>query len=121
MSGSIYQRYGATPIINARGPYTVLGGSRISPRVWAAMHASNDEFIVMSDLLDATGRFIAEAIGAEAARVTPGASAGIALSIAACIVGNDAAAAARLPDTRDAPSEVIVQYGQRYHWRRMVR
>ena len=118
---SIYEHFGVTPIVNARGPYTVLGGSRMTPRVWAAMEAANREFIPMSDLLDATGRYVAAAIGAEAARITPGASAGIALSIGACIVGNNATTAAALPDTGSAPNQVVIQHGQRYHWTRMAR
>ena len=46
----------------------------------------------MDELLDAAGARIAALCGAEAARVVPGASAGIALAIGACIARGDGAA-----------------------------
>jgi L-seryl-tRNA(Ser) seleniumtransferase len=106
------------PVVNACGIYTDLGGSRLSPAVWAAMSETNDAFVDMVDLLACTGERIASLIGAEAARVTPGASAAIALGVGACLTGLDRARMERLPDSSGMPNEVILQRGHRYKYDR---
>ena len=85
MENNIYKQLGARPVINARGTYSSLGGSVLSPRVWAAMSEANHQFASMSELLDSSGAVISKLLGAEAARVTPGASGAIVQGIAACI------------------------------------
>lgn len=120
MSETIFDLLGARPVINARGIYTDLGGSRLSPRVWAAMERANATFVDMPELLDASGAHIARLIGADAARVTPGASSGIVLALAACIVGDDPDKRDRLPDTSGMRNEVLIQRRQRYRWDRVV-
>src|SRR5258708_29391607 len=81
----IFRKFGVKPVINACGIYTVLGGTVFSPRVWQAMQDINSSFVRMVDLLDRSGEMLARIVGAEAARVTPGASAAITLGTAACI------------------------------------
>jgi L-seryl-tRNA(Ser) seleniumtransferase len=120
MAETPYDGVGTRPIVNARGIYTDLGGSRLSPRVWAAMERANASFVEMPDLLDASGARIAEMIGAPAARVVPGASAGIVLSVAACIAGDDPDARDRLPDTTGRRNAIVIQHQQRYRWDRVV-
>src|SRR5262245_11586160 len=83
-AGSIFDRLGVRPVVNACGVYTDLGGSVLSPGVWAAMTDVNRSFVSMVELLERTGALLAARVGAEAARVTPGASAAIALGAAAC-------------------------------------
>jgi D-glucosaminate-6-phosphate ammonia-lyase len=119
-SAAIFQRLGVPSVINACGIYTDLGGSRLSPSVWAAMTESNDCFIDMVELLARTGEIIAGLIGVEAARVTPGASAAIALGIGACLTGCDQERIEALPNTADMPHEVILQRGHRYKYQRCV-
>ena len=77
MTESIFARLDVPPVINASGIYTDLGGSRLSPTVWAAMTEANEHFIDMVELLARSGEVIADLIGVEAARVTPGASAAL--------------------------------------------
>ena len=119
---TIFGRLGIRPVINACGVYTDLGGSILSPTVWAAMEEVNRSFLSMTDLLDATGRHIAELIGAESARVTPGASSAIAMGTAACMTGMDGAAWERLPDTTGLEKdEVVIQHAHRYKYDRCAR
>jgi L-seryl-tRNA(Ser) seleniumtransferase len=118
---NVYELLGLVPGINARGTYTDLGGSSITPRVWAAMSQANRHFAEFPQLLDAAGRAIAELMESEAARVTPGASAAIALGVAACMTGTDGAKMEQLPDTTGMPSEVLIQRQHRYKYDRMVR
>jgi D-glucosaminate-6-phosphate ammonia-lyase len=116
----VLRRLGVKPVINACGIYTDLGGSRLSPGVWAAMEEANRSFIPMPDLLDITGRRIAGLLGAEDARVTPGAAAAIMLGTAACMAGNDGEKSQRLPDTAGMRCEVLIQAGHRYKYDRQV-
>jgi L-seryl-tRNA(Ser) seleniumtransferase len=120
-SGSIFERLGTKPVINACGIYTDLGGSVLSPRVWAAMDEINSSFVSMVDLLEKSGRVLAGLMGAEAARVTPGASAAIALGTAACMTGMDGPSWERLPDTTGMKNEVVMQRGHRYKYARCAR
>ncbi len=120
--GSIFDRLGIRPVINACGVYTDLGGSVLSPSVWAAMADINSSFVSMIDLLDQTGAILAERVGAEVARVTPGASAAIALGTAACLTGMDGDKGEQLPDTSGmARSEILIQHGHRYKYDRCAR
>jgi D-glucosaminate-6-phosphate ammonia-lyase len=111
---AIYEQLGVKPVINARGHNTVLGGSTPSPRVRQAMEDAERYYVVMQDLLRATGETIASYIGAEAAYVTSGAAAALALGTAACITGNDMDKVARLPDTTGLKNKVLIQARQHY-------
>jgi L-seryl-tRNA(Ser) seleniumtransferase len=120
--GSIFDRLGIKPVINACGVYTDLGGSVLSPGVWAAMADVNGSFVSMIELLERTGKILAAKVGAEMARVTPGASAAIALGTAGCLVGMDGGKGELLPDTTGmAKTEVLIQHGHRYKYDRCAR
>jgi D-glucosaminate-6-phosphate ammonia-lyase len=116
----LLRRLGVKPVINACGIYTDLGGSRLSPGVWAAMEEVNRNFVRLIDLLDNSGQHIARLLGAEGARVTPGAAAAIMLGTAACMAGTDGAKSEQLPDTKGMKSEVLIQAGHRYKYDRQV-
>ena len=83
--GSAYERLGVEPVVNACGIYSEFGGSCLSPTLWEAVGEINQRWASMPELLDRTGELIAELLGVEAARVVPGAAAGIALAVGACI------------------------------------
>ena len=113
---TIYDELGVTPVINARGNYTTLGGSSFSPAVRRAMEEANRYFVDMQALQDRVGQTIAELLGAEAALVTPGAAAALALGTAACVTGLDGTKMERLPDTAGMKRDVVIQRGHRYHY-----
>ena len=98
-----------------------LGAAVFSPRVWQAMQEINQSFVRMVDLLDRSGEMLASLLGAEAARVVPGASAAITLGTAACIAERDGHAWEQLPDTSGLRNEVVIQKAHRYKYDRMVR
>lgn len=106
---SIFQDLGVRPVINACGIYTDLGGSLLSPEIMAACSELNQSWIRMTELLDRTGELIAGWLDVPAARVTPGASAAIALGVGACLVGRDPANWSHLPDTSGLKNEVLLQ------------
>ncbi|MCA1646389.1 MAG: hypothetical protein LC797_13325 [Chloroflexi bacterium] len=117
---SVYEQLGLTPVINARGNNTVLGGSTPSARVHRAMQDVERYYVDMQQLLERSGEVIAELLGAEAAYVTPGAAAALALGTAACIAGADPDKIARLPDTTGLANTVLIQAGHRYHYEHAV-
>lgn len=116
----LFDRLAIRPVINACGIYTDLGGSRLSPGVWAAAEAFNGQFVRMTELLDRTGERIASLLGVEAARITPGAAAAIFLGTAACLAGTDGEKSQQLPDTTGMRNDVLIQAGHRYKYDRQV-
>ena len=116
LATTTFQRFGVRPVINACGIYTDLGGTVFSPRVWQAMQEINTHFVRMVDLLDRSGEILAKLVGAQAARVVPGASAAITLGTAACIAGKDGHAWEQLPDTTGLKNEVLIQKAHRYKY-----
>lgn len=104
----VFETFAVPRVINGCGIYTDLGGSILSPEIWRAAEQLNGSFVRMPDLLDSAGRMIAALTGAEAARVTPGASAAIALAVSATMTGECAEAWDRLPDTTGLPDEVVI-------------
>jgi L-seryl-tRNA(Ser) seleniumtransferase len=115
---SIFEEIGVKPVINAVGNQTVLGGSQLSPRVRAAMEETNRYFVDMAELLERSGQIIAGLLGADAAYVTPGCAAALALGTAACIAGDDPEKMGQLPDTTGLKNEVLIQAASRYKYDR---
>jgi len=104
----IYDDLGVTKVINGAATLTRLGGSLMSPEVLAAMVEAAQHFVDMDELQQKVGERIAAWTGNEAAYVSSGAAAGLALSTAACITGMDPEKRARLPHTEGMRNEVII-------------
>ncbi len=114
MSASLYELLGVEPVINCATTYTRLGGSTMAPHVAQAMADSADAFVDVFALQRAIGERLAAATNNEAAYVSNGAAAGIALAVAGAMTGDDPALMARLPlDTDGMKNEVVVHRVQR--------
>ena len=98
------------PVVNAAGKLTALGGSAQSAAVAGAQAAAAQEHVDLAALRRAAGERIATATGAEAACVTSGAAAGIAISVAAVLTGNDLERVRRLPEVA-GPNAILLQAG----------
>ncbi len=118
---SLYDSLGMRPVVNAYGNVSSLGGSLMDREVLDAMVAAAGAYVDVNELLRRSGRRIADLVGVEAAQVTSGASAGLAIATAACMAGDDPERIARLPDAGDMPDEVVVQRCQRTRWDQAVR
>ncbi len=116
----LYRDLGCKPVINAAGNQTILGGSRVSPSVQEAMIAANRHYVEMRELFLQTGETIANLVGSEAAFVTPGCGAALALSTAACMSVGDPAKMEQLPDTKGISNEFLFQARQHYHYERCL-
>jgi L-seryl-tRNA(Ser) seleniumtransferase/D-glucosaminate-6-phosphate ammonia-lyase len=97
-------------IINAAGKLTALGGSAQSAGVARAQAEAAGQHVDLAQLRGLAGEQVAAMTGAEAACITTGAAAGMAISIAALITGNNLNKVQQLPYTEDDHS-IILQAG----------
>jgi L-seryl-tRNA(Ser) seleniumtransferase len=107
----VFERFGIRQVINASGTETVHGASRASERVVKAVASMLPHWIEMSELQRAASDSIVKTTGAEAGYVTGCSAAGIAVSVAAAIAGDDLYRAEQLPDTSGLRSKVVLQKG----------
>ena len=119
-SAEIYQELGIRQVVNAVGTATVMGGAVLSPRVQAAMDQASLAYASMEEVVTRAGEAIASDLGAEAAFVTSGCFAALAISCAAVMTGPDTDLIAQLPDTTGLRDEFLIQNRQRYHYDRCV-
>jgi L-seryl-tRNA(Ser) seleniumtransferase len=110
----IYRRLGVRPIIHGAGTTTRYGGSLLRPEALEAMRDASSTMVNIDELNEAAGAVIARMLGAEAALVTAGASAGLVLQAAACVAGADPAKIVRLPDSRGMRNEIVIQRAHRF-------
>ena len=118
--GAIYKEMGATPVINATGSVTLLGGSTPVAEVKEAMDAADSAFIPLIELEQVAGDRIAEMLGVPAAYITSGAGSALTLMTAAFMAGTDDDKIEQLPDTTGMPNEMLIQTRQRYWYDRCL-
>jgi uncharacterized pyridoxal phosphate-dependent enzyme len=104
---NLYTRIGVRPLLNARGTFTIITGSRSLPEVKQAMVEASNYYVHLDELMPAVGAEIAKLTGAEAAMVTTGCEAAIALATVACIAGADPERTQALPYLK-SPNQVII-------------
>jgi uncharacterized pyridoxal phosphate-dependent enzyme len=105
----VYEELGIKKVINAWGPMTVVGGSRMRPEVLEAMAEAGRAFVDLNELQKKAGERIAKLIGVEGCFIACGCAAGVAIATAALVAGTDPAKIDRLPNTSGMKDEVIVQ------------
>ena len=108
---NIRSKFGLRPVINASGTMTGLGASIARPEVIDAVAAILPQFVEIDDLQRRASNVIATACGSAAGYITASASAGITLTIAATMTGDDLGLIERLPATDHMKNEVVVQTG----------
>lgn len=104
----IYRKLGVSPIINAAGALTRLGGTLMLPEVESAMSEAAKAMAPIEQLQAAASAAIATACGSEAGYVVSGAAAGLTLAAAACMVGIDVVKMGELPFAENVPDEIII-------------
>jgi L-seryl-tRNA(Ser) seleniumtransferase len=105
---NVYTALGVPNVINAATTRTSLGGSLMPEPVVRAMADAAEHFVGISELHEVVGRRIATLTGNEAAHVTGGCAAAIALSTLAAMVRGSPNLVSRPPAMDDLPVEVIV-------------
>jgi D-glucosaminate-6-phosphate ammonia-lyase len=118
---NIYEQWGVTPIINASGSVTRLGGAPMAREALEAFAAAAADCVPLDALQAAASRHIVEATGAEAGIVTSGAAAGLMLGAAAILARYDLRRIEQLPHCDDFPNEFVVAREQRNGYDHAVR
>jgi L-seryl-tRNA(Ser) seleniumtransferase len=111
-SGNPYIELGVTPVINAEGTMTMLGGSLIRPEVEAVMAQATQHFVSIPDLEAAAGKRIAQMLKLPqgyTVLVTSGAAGAIQSGLAGILTGDNESLIQQLPDLTGMKSEVIIQ------------
>lgn len=116
-----YKELGLTPIINACGTVTRLGGAPMPSKVLAAFQEAAQEWVPLEQLQGAASRKIAETTGAEAGLVTAGSAAALTLGTAAILAGQSLGRMEKLPQTDVFPNEVIIAREQRSGYDHAIR
>lgn len=118
---SIYDDLGVRPLINASANITRIGGSIMPPEVVDAMREASRQFVNLEDLQRAVGNKLAELTHNEAAYISSGAAAGVALATAAVVAGADPQAIQQLPDVTGLKNEIIIHKSHRNGYDHAVR
>ncbi len=118
---SIYERFGVTPIVNASGSVTRLGGAPLPEDVLDAFCDAAGEAVSLEQLQAEASSRIAFVTGTQAALVTAGSAAALTLGTAAILTGYDLAKMERLPRCDGFPHEFIIAREQRSGYDHAVR
>ena len=110
---TIYDELGVRTVINAATTLTVVGGSLMPDEVLDAMRGAAGSFVDMHELQAAAGARLAELTRNEAAYVTSGCAAAMALGTLGAITGGDPHAIARMPRGDGLRTEVVVHTSHR--------
>jgi uncharacterized pyridoxal phosphate-dependent enzyme len=102
------EKLGIHSVINATGPWTIMGNSALSPDVREAMDEMAQTFVPIDELQNAASRIISGITGSEGGYVTAGAASAITLSIAACVAKEDPERIWALPKIHNAPNTVVM-------------
>jgi L-seryl-tRNA(Ser) seleniumtransferase len=111
-TGNPYVELGVTPVINAEGTMTMLGGSLIRPEVEAVMAQAARHFVSIPELEAAAGKRIAQMLKLPqgySVLVTSGAAGAIQSGLAGILTGDNESLIKQLPDLTGMKSEVIIQ------------
>jgi uncharacterized pyridoxal phosphate-dependent enzyme len=110
-----YDKLGVTKIINAAGTYTALTASTMPPSVRAAVAAAAKHPVRLHDLQTKAGEYLAQKLKCEGAVVSAGASSGLTLGTAACLMVANKCGIRDIPqEVMHMKNEVLIQKGHRY-------
>lgn len=115
-----YAELGITPIINAIGSVTMLGGSTPIREVKEAMDNADSFYVPLMELEEKAGERIASMIGVPGAYITSGAGSALTLAAAAVMAGDNDDFIEQLPNTTGMPDQILIQKTQRYWYDRCL-
>src|SRR6266545_1622326 len=104
----IYQSIGVRPLINARGTFTIISGSRMLPEVRAAIDAAAQHHVHLDELMAAIGARLAELTKAEWGMVSSGCSAALTHATSACVAGGNPDLHVRIPNLSGFPKDEVI-------------
>jgi uncharacterized pyridoxal phosphate-dependent enzyme len=109
---NLFTRIGVRPLINGRGTYTIISGSRSLPEVKQAMFEASHYYVQMDEMMDGIGAELGKLMGAEWGIATNGAESAICLATIACIAGADVEKCQALPYVKAKDQVIIPSYAR---------
>jgi len=109
---NLFTRIGVRPLINGRGTYTIISGSRSLPQVKQAMFEASHYYVQMDEMMNGIGAQLGKLMGAEWGIVTNGAEAAICLATIACIAGGNVEKCQALPYIKAKDQVIIPSYSR---------
>ena len=109
---SVFEKYNLRRVINARGPATVLGASKVSEKIRGEIDQMLGANVQTWELQRRASEWISKLTGAPAGCVTGCTAAGLAVACAASLTGCDPAKIKSLPEIKKgAKRKIIIQKG----------
>src|SRR5437588_8423354 len=109
---NLFTRIGVRPLINGRGTFTIISGSRSLPQVKQAMFEASNYFVQLDEMMDGIGAQLGKLTGAEWGIATTGCEAAIALATVACIAGTDVERCQALPYIKERDQVIIPKHSR---------
>lgn len=104
-----WEKLKISPVINAAGKMTYLGGSAVKDSVAKAMSVGASSSVEMKLLKEESAKKVAELAKAPSALIVASASAGIVQAVAGCITGEELNLIAQVPNLNIAKKEILIQ------------
>jgi uncharacterized pyridoxal phosphate-dependent enzyme len=109
---NLFTRIGVRPLINGRGTYTIISGSRSLPEVKQAMFEASHYYVHMDEMMNGIGAELGKLMGAEWGIVTNGAESAICLATIACVAGANVEKCQALPYIKAKDQVIIPKYSR---------
>lgn len=118
MRNSIYKKLNITPMINAAGTYTMVGGSRMSEQTLADMAEAARSHVDIKELQRKVNQRLSELTQNEAASVCNGAASGLYIAAATCVAQKAEQPFNSLPLSEISKYEILMFAAHRnpYDW-----
>src|SRR5215469_18679370 len=109
---NLFTRIGVRPIINGRGTFTIISGSRSLPQVKQAMYEASFYFVQLDEMMDGIGAQLGKLTGADWGIATTGCEAAICLATVACMTGTNIEQCQALPYIKNRNQVIIPKHSR---------
>ncbi|WP_260704723.1 PLP-dependent transferase [Edaphobacter flagellatus] len=109
---NLFTRIGVRPIINGRGTFTIISGSRSLPEVKQAMYDASFYYVQLDEMMNGIGARLGQLMGAEWGITTTGCEAAICLATVACMVGTNVEQSQALPYIKKKDQVIIPKHSR---------
>lgn len=109
---NLFTRIGVRPMINGRGTFTIISGSRSLPEVKQAMYDASFYYVHLDEMMDGIGARLGQLMGAEWGIATTGCEAAICLATIACIAGSNVEQCQALPYIKKKDQVIIPKHSR---------
>src|SRR5215469_3694202 len=109
---NLFTRIGVRPLINGRGTFTIISGSRSLPQVKQAMYEASFYYVHLDEMMDGIGAQLGKRMGAEWGIATTGCEAAICLATVACMVGTNVEQSQAFPYIKRKDQVIIPKHSR---------